>query len=142
MITAAQVARGKVIHWDRFLQRPELLQADYKIVIPTFDRPEELCGNTLALLKDEGINMDRVNVFVSPVVAKNNKQPEKVPILGGMRSERLPWVHIRPGGRNLEEQMTMAMKWAGSGYIVVMRYCSPHQNGLEAGQHCHLGAIR
>ena len=120
MITAAQVARGKVIHWDRFLQRPELLQADYQIVIPTFDRPDELCGNTLALLKDDGINVDRVNIFVSPVVAKKTKQPEWYRYLEACNSNGYSGVKVRPGGRNLEEQMTMAMKWAGSGYIVVM----------------------
>ena len=76
MITAAQVSTGKILHWDRLLRRVEPHEADYRILIPSFDRPAELCGNTLTLLKSEGINMDRVNIFVSPVTAKDKKQTE------------------------------------------------------------------
>jgi hypothetical protein len=119
MITAAQVATGKVPHWDRFLPL-DALDTDYKIVIPSFDRPAELCGNTLTLLKREGIDMDRVNIFVSPVTAKNKKQPEWYRYADACIANGFSEVHIRPGGRNLEEQMAKAMEWAGSGYIIVM----------------------
>ena len=77
MITAAQIPTGKVPHWERFLRRAEPHDTDYKIVIPSFDRPAELCGNTLTLLKSEGIDVDRVNIFVSPVTATNEKQPQR-----------------------------------------------------------------
>ena len=76
MITAAQVAHGQVIHWARCLHRSGLHQGDHTTTIPTFDRPAEHCGISLALVKSEGVNMDRVNVFVSHVTTKKKKQPE------------------------------------------------------------------
>jgi len=120
MITAAQVATTKVPHWQSFLRQVKPHDTEYKIVIPSFDRPAELCGNTLTLLKREGIDMDRVNIFVSPVAAKNKKQPEWYRYAEACLASGFREVHIRPGGRNLEEQMAKAMEWAGSGYIIVM----------------------
>jgi hypothetical protein len=119
-ITANDVAAGTVKHWHDSLTKTSRSQIDYKLVIPSFDRPTELCGNTLSLLRREGVPLDKVNVFVSPSSAMPGGTPEWYRYVEECKTHHFPEVHIRPGGRTLEAQMVAAMEWVGSGYMVVM----------------------
>ena len=64
--------------------------------------------------------MDKVNVFVSPGSASPGGNPEWYRYVEEMKIHHFPEVHVRPGGRTLEEQMVAAMEWVGSGYMIVM----------------------
>ena len=75
-ITAHDVTSGSVTHWQDSLTKTTKSNVEYKLVIPSFDRPTELCGYTLALLRKEGVPLDKVNVFVSPSSAKPGGTPE------------------------------------------------------------------
>ena len=119
-ITAHDVASGTVKHWHDSLTKTTRSQIDYKVVIPSFDRPIELCGYTLSLLRKEGVPMDKVNVFVSPSSARPGGTPEWYRYVEECKAHHFPEVHIRPGGRTLEAQMVAAMEWVGSGYMIVM----------------------
>ena len=48
--TAEDAVNGTVEHWQDCLNKTTKKIVDFKLVIPSFDRPTELCGNTLALL--------------------------------------------------------------------------------------------
>lgn len=90
------------------------------MVIPSFDRPTELCSTTLALLASEGVPMCNVNVFVSPSTARPGGQPEWYRYREACKTHGFADVNIRPGGRTLDEQMEAAMEWVGKGYMIVM----------------------
>lgn len=120
MVSAADVANGKVPHWEGFLLKSTRAVIDYKVVIPSFDRPTELCGHTLSLLRQDGVPMDRVSVFVAPTAARPGGHPEWYRYTEECKSHGFGEVHIRPGGRTLDEQMFAAMEWVGSGYMIVM----------------------
>ena len=119
-ITAQDVASGTVRHWHDSLPKTSGKTIDYKLIIPSFDRPTELCGNTLSLLQRDGVPMDKVNVFVSPKSARPGARPEWYRYTEECKRHNFAQVHIRPGGRTLEAQMVAAMEWVGSGYMVVM----------------------
>ena len=119
-ISAEDAANGKVKHWQDSLNQTIGKNIDFKLVIPSFDRPTELCGNTLSLLRKEGVPLDKVNVFVSPVSAIPGGTPEWYRYAEECKNHNFPEVHIRPGGRTLEAQMVAAMEWVGSGYMIVM----------------------
>jgi len=119
-ITAQDAARGTVRHWRDSLNTSGTTDVDFKLVIPSFDRPTALCGTTLSLLRSEGVPMDRVSVFVSPQPASPGGTPEWYRYSDEMKRHRFAEVHVRPGGRSLEEQMAAAMEWVGSGYMIVM----------------------
>ena len=119
-ITAQDAASGTVSHWRDSLNTTTAKDIDFKLVIPSFDRPTELCGNTLSLLRRDGVPMDKVNVFVSPGSASPGGNPEWYRYVEEMKIHHFPEVHVRPGGRTLEEQMVAAMEWVGSGYMIVM----------------------
>ena len=119
-ITAHDATSGTVRHWRDSLDPSGTVDVDFKLVIPSFDRPTALCGTTLSLLRSEGVPMDRVNVFVSPLPASPGGPPEWYRYSEEMKRHGFPDVHVRPGGRSLEEQMAAAMEWVGSGYMIVM----------------------
>ena len=119
-ITAEDVANGSVTHWQDCLRKLRTETIDYKIVIPSYDRPTELCGYTLSLLRREGVPMNKVYVFVAPVSSIPGGTPEWSRYVEACKQHNFPEVQIRPGGRTLEAQMVAAMEWVGSGYMVVM----------------------
>lgn len=110
------------MHWHDILTAKGGKNIEFKLVIPSFDRPTELCGNTLSLLRKDGISMDHVNVFVSPTTAspEGNRSPEWYRYTEECKKHGFAEVHIRPGGRTLEDQMVAAMEWVGTGYMIVM----------------------
>lgn len=120
LITAQDAASGTVRHWRDSLAMQSATALDFKLVIPSFDRPTALCGNTLSLLRKEGVPMNKVNVFVSPLPATPGGTPEWYRYAEEMKKHNFRDVHVRPGGRTLEEQMVAAMEWVGSGYMIVM----------------------
>ena len=107
-------------NWRDGLTTKNAPTIEFKLVIPSFDRPTALCGNTLSLLRRDGVPMDKVNVFVSPVPAAQGGSPEWYRYAEEMKKHNFPEVHVRPGGRTLEDQMVAAMEWVGSGYMIVM----------------------
>ena len=119
-ITAEDAVSGTVKHWQDCLNKASKVNVDFKLVIPSFDRPTELCGNTLALLQREGVPMDKVNIFVSPVTTSPGGTPEWYRYVEECKNHNFPQVHVRPGGATLEAQMVAAMEWVGSGYMIVM----------------------
>jgi hypothetical protein len=119
-ISAQDAASGTVRHWRDSLDPTATSDIDFKLVIPSFDRPTELCGNTLSLLRGDGVPLDRVSVFVSPLTASPGGMPEWYRYVEECKKHNFPEVHVRPGGRTLEEQMNAAMEWVGSGYMIVM----------------------
>ena len=120
MITAAHAASGTVPHWRESLSTRTDKNIEFKLVIPSFDRPTELCGNTLSLLRRDGVPLDKVHVFVSPLTASRIGVPEWYRYMEECKRHHFSEVHVRPGGRTLEEQMVAAMEWVGSGYMIVM----------------------
>lgn len=120
LITAAHAATGTVTHWETFLAKKSRQPLDFKVIIPSFDRPVELCGTTLALLQRDGVPMERVNIFVSPAAARAGGCPEWYRYSDELKRHGLAAVNVRPGGRTLDEQMNAALEWAGSGYVIIM----------------------
>jgi hypothetical protein len=120
LITAEDAASGTVTHWRDSLNTTTAKNIEFKLVIPSFDRPTELCGNTLSLLRRDGVPLDRINVFVSPLAASPGGTPEWYRYVEECKKHHFSEVHVRPGGRTLEEQMVAAMEWVGTGYMIVM----------------------
>ena len=51
-------------HW--WSLKPRHVLAPFKVVIPTFDRPHELCRQTLVMLQDQCIPLENICIFVAP----------------------------------------------------------------------------
>ena len=117
-VTVSDLSAGVVPHFADWLLNPHV--AEYKIVIPSFNRPRLLCETTLQLLKRQGIPLGRVAVFVAPVTVRGQHDPEWARYLRELRDHDMLAVHLLPGGEGLEQQMAKAMAWVGSGYFITM----------------------
>jgi hypothetical protein len=93
---------------------------DYKIIIPSFDRPEILCTTTLSLLRYHKIDLTRVAVFVSPDLAPGQIQPEWFRYMEAFRKHGFLEVQLHPGGHGLTGNMDAALRWVGKGYFITM----------------------
>jgi hypothetical protein len=73
-ITTMDIHVGEVVnyidYWE-LTQRP-----NFKIVIPSLNRPEELCLTTLALLRSHGVALSDVGVFITPSTLAEHDAPE------------------------------------------------------------------
>lgn len=117
-ITPRNVAARRVPHYANFMHSDGVPQ--YKVVIPSFDRPNILCSKTLSLLRRHGISMTRVAVFVSPKTAPNATLPEWQRYLDAFREEGFQEVRLLAGGEGLAENMMAALRWVGQDYFITM----------------------
>ncbi len=60
-ITTMDLHIGEVVNYMDYLEHTQ--RPNYKIVIPSLNRPEELCLTTLALPRCHGISLSNVGVF-------------------------------------------------------------------------------
>ena len=111
-------ADGTLPHWEDYASKTK--KHDFTLVIPSFDRPQQLCGSTLRYLCEQQVDLSKVTVFVSPQNAINNPEPEWFRYTSTLRREGFGEVNVRPGGVGLENQLIVAMEWAKSGYLIVM----------------------
>ena len=111
-------ADGTLPHWADYAGKTKV--HDFKLVIPSFDRPQQLCGSTLRYLREQQVDLSKVTVFVSPQNAINNPEPEWFRYTSTLRREGFGDVNVRPGGVGLENQLIASMEWARSGYLIVM----------------------
>ena len=91
---------------------------EYDIVIPSFDRPEQICRTTLALLRRHGVSLSDVGVFITPSTQGKDDDPEWSRYLAALRSHDMLEVNLLPGAKGLENQMEKAMEWMGEGYML------------------------
>ena len=61
---------------DAYLGKP---LGNILVAIPSLDRPDELCAGSLAFLREQGVRMPNVTVFVAPGKIKKNTETEKAP---------------------------------------------------------------
>jgi hypothetical protein len=117
-ITTMDIHVGEVVnyidYWE-LTQRP-----NFKIVIPSLNRPEELCLTTLALLRSHGVALSDVGVFITPSTLAEHDAPEWSRYLAALRRHDMMQVHLLPGAKGLEKQMEKAMEWVGEGYMITM----------------------
>ena len=117
-LSGKNIACGQVIHFDYF---PNVVGIpDYKIIIPSFDRPVKLCKSTLSLLSTQGIPLNKVHVFVSPGLAPRSTMPEWQRYHEAFREHGFLEVHLREGGIGLSCNMMAALKFVKSGYVITM----------------------
>jgi hypothetical protein len=105
-------------HWEHYLSSKKV--CDYRVAIPSFDRPQHLCDVTLTFLKSHGVPMNKVTVFVSPTSPPGSTTPEWFRYLSTLREAGFADVEIRPGGHGLENQLAAAMEWGENKYMIVM----------------------
>jgi hypothetical protein len=117
-IRPQDVASGRISHWECFKRKQK--KHPYKVVIPSFNRPQSLCLNTLGLLKAHGVPTHQVAVFVSPKNAPGQTEPEWYRYLSTLKAYGYNDVQVLPGGVGLEQQLAKAMAWADGGYVIVM----------------------
>jgi hypothetical protein len=109
---------GEVVNYMDYLGHTN--RPNFKIVIPSLNRPEELCLTTLALLRSHGISLSSVGVFITPIVLEEHAAPEWSRYLAALRRHNMLEVQLLPGAKGLEQQMRMAMEWVGEGYMITM----------------------
>ena len=109
---------GEVVNYMDYLEHTQ--RPNFKIVIPSLNRPEELCLTTLALLRSHGISLSSVGVFITPTVLAEHDVPEWSRYLAALRRHDMLEVQLLPGAKGLEQQMRKAMEWVGEGYMITM----------------------
>ncbi len=105
-------------HWECYINRKQT--EDFKVVVPSYDRPTEVVDNTLTWLRDQGIPLNRIGVFVAPTTVDGQDHPEWFRYLTALRHANMTDVHVVPGGNGLENQMMKCMEWVGEGYMIIM----------------------
>ena len=103
-----------------FLDYVDAELPEVKVVIPSFDRPEQLCKTTLPLIQQNSIPLEKVAVFVAPGHAPGRTAPEWQRYLDALRRFGLTEVRLLEGGRGLVANMNAALEWVGSGYFITM----------------------
>ncbi len=115
---AEQAFERTVSHYVDYIGRD--CPVEYRIIIPSYDRPEALCSETLPYLKQCGIDMRSVAVFVSPETAPGQSEPEWSRYLDAFRQHGMLEVQLRPGGKGLTGNMFAALMWVPTTYFIVM----------------------
>ncbi len=114
-------ARTHLDHWDDYCG--ELKHPAYTIIIPSFDRPETLCKQTLSWLRFQRIDESRMVVLVAPGKAHTGTGglQEWERYVEATRAGGFGNIRIRAGGIGLCAQMMSGMQLVGVGnYMVVM----------------------
>ena len=62
-ITSQDIADGNVRHYADYLKASRC--PSFKVVIPTLDRPEQLCLTTLTLLRSHGFPLSNIGVLIT-----------------------------------------------------------------------------
>ena len=140
VVTASDVAAGVVPHFQDWLHCQHV--AEYKVVIPSYNRPRLLCETTLQLLRKQGVPLGRVAVFVAPGTVAGQQDPEWARYLKELRDHDMLEVHLMPGAAGLEHQMTKAMEWVGSGYFITMSDTVREIHIKTAGRDCGKRKLR
>ena len=116
-ITGHDIAVKTVPHFRDFVGQP---LPNFRVAIPSHDRSERLCTNTLAMLRRHGIDMKQVFVFISPTATNAAGSPQWYEYIEAFRRHDFLDVHLQPGADGLEGQMNCIMAWAQRGYLVVI----------------------
>lgn len=119
-------------HWECYINRTKT--EDFKVVVPSYDRPQQVVNNTLTWLRDQGIPLNRVGVFVAPTTVDGQEHPEWFRYLTALRQANMTDVHLVPGANGLENQMMKCMEWVGEGgYMIIMSDTVRHLCQREPG---------
>jgi hypothetical protein len=108
-------------HWDDY--RVDHSHPEYTIIIPSFDRPETLCKQTLSWLRYQKVDESRIVVLVAPGKADTDGDglQEWERYVEATRVHGFGKIRIRLGGIGLSAQMMAGMQLVGVGnYMVVM----------------------
>ena len=108
-------------HWDDY--RVDHSHPEYTIIIPSFDRPETLCKQTLSWLRYQKVDESRIVVLVAPGKADTDGDglQEWERYVEATRLRGFGNIRIRAGGIGLCVQMMSAMQLVGVGnYMVVI----------------------
>ncbi len=62
--TGEEDAKTHLDHWDNYYVRQK--HTEYTIIIPSFERPETLCKQTLSWLRFQKVDESRIVVLVAP----------------------------------------------------------------------------
>jgi hypothetical protein len=117
-ITTMDLHVGEVVNYMDYLEHTQ--RPNFKIVIPSLNRPDELCLTTLALLRSHGISLSNVGVFITPTVLAEHEVPEWSRYLAALRRHDMLEVQLLPGAIGLAQQMRKAMEWVGQGHMITM----------------------
>ena len=118
VITSADVEDGEVPNfrdWFPLRQAP-----DVRVLIPSWNRPAVLCENTLAVLRRHGVPLHTSHMFVAPSKAPGHDKPEWYRYLTTFREAEFGEVNLQLGADGLEHQMSAMLRWAKTGYVVIM----------------------
>ena len=118
-ITKSGLQSGKIPHYrlyQNWAERPE-----YEVNIPSHARPEDLCNTTLPFLRDHGVNMTRVNIFVDIAWTDHRGVDAMTLYSQCLRSRGFHEVHVRRGAAGLEGNMQQAWAFFDIGtYVITM----------------------
>ena len=117
VVDRTAVESGTVPHFYDYLESTK--KGTYHICIPSFNRPEKLCRSTLRLLTRQGIDLNRVHVFVAPSLAPHENRPEWSRYVRALRKHNFGAVHVEPGGDSLWDQMQAIFNWAAEDSHVI-----------------------
>ena len=119
--TGEESAETHLDHWDTDPVRKR--HPDYTIIIPSFDRPETLCKQTLSWLRFQQVDESRIIVLVAPGKADTDGDgpQEWERYVEATRVAGFGKIRIREGGIGLCAQMMSGMQMVGVGnYMVVI----------------------
>jgi hypothetical protein len=119
--TGEEDAETHLDHWDNY--SVGATHPEYTIIIPSFDRPETLCKQTLSWLRFQKVDESRIVVLVAPGKADTDGAglQEWERYVEATRVRGFGNIRIRAGGIGLCAQMMSGMQLVGVGnYMVVI----------------------
>ena len=91
----------------------------YAIVVPSFNRPQQLCLKTLKFLRCQGIDDSRIVVFVTPGTVPGEQECEWNRYRDALNEHGFEGIRRELGGHGLDRQMWEAMRYVGTGNCMV-----------------------
>lgn len=118
-VTQRDLAKHRVMCWRLWADKSQ--RPVCEVAIPSHARPEELCRSTLALLREHGVDLSRVHVFVDFEWISADGSHAYDLYVRVLRRHGFHAVHVRPGGAGLDGNMRTIRTFFEIGtYMIVM----------------------
>jgi hypothetical protein len=99
----------------------EASELKFTVVIPSYDRPEAVCGKTLSLLRRHGVPDHSIVVLITPGRLPGNKETEWNRYRFSFLKNGFEGVRREIGALGLEKQIWQGMQFVGQGnYMICM----------------------
>jgi hypothetical protein len=99
----------------------EVSESKFTVVIPSYDRPEVLCGKTLSLLRKHGIQDHSIMVLITPGRVPGNTETEWNLYRSSLLRNGYGGVRREVGALGLDKQIWQGMQFVGEGnYMICM----------------------